>query len=359
MRPGAHGRRRRARPDAAARPTAARRAARDRRGRSSWTTSAARSTGSPPRSCASAGTRRTPSTRCGSRVGACAAPSPPIGTCWTGSAPTRSPTALRDLGRRLAPARDAEVLRETIDAELAALPSELLLGPVRAEATRHFARVESEARAAVLAALDSPEHRALRDALDDLLDRPPLNRSARRPAEKELQARSTVRRLRRAMSAALDGGDDTALHTARKAAKRLRYAQEVTGARRRGSEEAAAGVGPPPGRRSSPGRCCASWGRLRRTASASACCGAGPRTAPPRSRPSCPRCGGGPARSSGDVPRSGRGLPRPDRRPAPHRVPPGARARVDLPGARVPRRDRRAGPPRPRRGGPARGGAAT
>ena len=143
-------------------------------------------------------------------------------------------SALRELGRRLAPARDAEVLRETIDAELAALPSELLLGPVRAEATRHFARVESEARAAVLAALDSPEHRALRDALDDLLERPPLNRHARRPAGKELQVRSTIRRLRRAMSAALDGGDDTALHAARKAAKRLRYAQEVTGARRRG-----------------------------------------------------------------------------------------------------------------------------
>ena len=33
------------------------------------------------------------------------------------------------------------------------------------------------------------------------------------------------------MTAALDGGDDTALHTARKAAKRLRYAQR--GDRRR------------------------------------------------------------------------------------------------------------------------------
>jgi CHAD domain-containing protein len=141
---------------------------------------------------------------------------------------------LRDLGRRLAPARDAEVLRESIDADLAAFPSELLLGPARAEATRHFARVESEARAAVLAALDSPEHRALRNDLDDLLERPPLNRRARRPAGKTLDARRTARRLRRAMNAALDGGDDAALHTARKAAKRLRYAQEVTGTRNRG-----------------------------------------------------------------------------------------------------------------------------
>ena len=108
------------------------------------------------------------------------------------------------------------------------------MGPVQAEATRHFARVESEARAAVLAALDSPQHHALRDALDDLLEHPPLNRRARRPAVEALQARSTVRRLRRAMTAALDGGDDVALHTARKAAKRLRYAQEVTGTRTRG-----------------------------------------------------------------------------------------------------------------------------
>ena len=142
--------------------------------------------------------------------------------------------ALRDLGRHLAPARDAEVLRERIDAELAQLPPELLIGPVRAQTTRHFARVEAEARAAVLTALDSPEHVALRHALDDLLERPPLSRRARRPGRKALRTRRTARRLKRAMTAALDGGDDTALHAARKAAKRLRYASEVTGHRPRG-----------------------------------------------------------------------------------------------------------------------------
>ena len=105
---------------------------------------------------------------------------------------------------------------------------------MQAEATRHFARVEAEARAAVLTALDSPEHVALRRALDDLLERPPLNRRARRPAKKALRPHRTARRLRRAMTAALDHGDDTALHTARKAAKRLRYATEVTGSRPKG-----------------------------------------------------------------------------------------------------------------------------
>jgi CHAD domain-containing protein len=141
---------------------------------------------------------------------------------------------LRDLGRHLAPARDAEVLRERVDADLGALPAELRLGPVQAEATRHFARVEAEARAAVLTTLDSPEHAALRGLLDDLLERPALNRRARRPAKKGLRTDRTERRLRRGMTAALDHGDDTALHTARKAAKRLRYANEVTGARPRG-----------------------------------------------------------------------------------------------------------------------------
>lgn len=141
---------------------------------------------------------------------------------------------LRHLGRQLAPARDAEVLRERIDADLAALPPELLLGPVRAEATRHFARMEAEARAAVLTALDSPEHLALLDALDDLVEHPPLARRAGRRAAKTLSTRHTAKRLRAAMKSALDGDSDAALHSARKAAKRLRYAVEVTGERPRG-----------------------------------------------------------------------------------------------------------------------------
>jgi CHAD domain-containing protein len=154
---------------------------------------------------------------------------------------------LRDLGRALAPARDAEVLRERIDAGLAALPPEALLGPVRAQATRHFARAGAEARDAVLAALDSPEHLGLRTALHDLLEQPPLNDRADRRASKALSTRRATKRLRRAMRAALDdGGDpaqkdaqndaqkDTALHTARKAAKRLRYATELKGVRPKG-----------------------------------------------------------------------------------------------------------------------------
>ncbi|MGH3569465.1 MAG: CHAD domain-containing protein [Pseudonocardia sp.] len=139
---------------------------------------------------------------------------------------------LRTLGRQLAPARDAEVLHERISSGLAELDPTLLLGPVQAQVTRHFARAESEARAAVLAELDSDRYVALRSVLDGLLDRPPLTKRARRPARKELPkiVAKSARSLQRAVIAATDPDDrgrDEAVHTARKSAKRLRYATDV------------------------------------------------------------------------------------------------------------------------------------
>lgn len=140
--------------------------------------------------------------------------------------------ALRTLGRKLAPARDGEVLHQRISAGLAELDPTLLLGPVQAQVTRHFARAESEARAAVLAELDSDRYVALRTALDGLLERPPLVRRAGRPARKELPkiVAKSARSLERAVAAATDPDDrgrDEAVHTARKSAKRLRYATDV------------------------------------------------------------------------------------------------------------------------------------
>jgi CHAD domain-containing protein len=141
---------------------------------------------------------------------------------------------LRHLGRALAPARDAEVLCERITDGLAALDPELRLGPVQAQVSRHFGRVEAEARAAVLTELDSERYAALRAALEDLLDHPPLTAKAARPARKELPrlARRSARRLEEAVTAATapdgtTGERDEAMHSARKAGKRLRYATEV------------------------------------------------------------------------------------------------------------------------------------
>lgn len=137
---------------------------------------------------------------------------------------------LREFGRHVAPARDAEVLQERIAAALAALPDELRLGPVQALATRHFARAQAEANADVLTVLDGAGYVALRAALDDLLARPPLTGRADRPAKRELPAVAarSARRLARAVKAATaDGHRDDAVHAARKAAKRLRYATDV------------------------------------------------------------------------------------------------------------------------------------
>jgi CHAD domain-containing protein len=140
--------------------------------------------------------------------------------------------ALRELGRALAPARDAEVLRKGITAELDALDPELRLGPVQALVTRHFARQEAETGAGVLTTLDGERYARLRADLDDLLDRPPLRRRARGPASKVLPplVGRSARRLRKAVDAARDApaeDRDVTLHTARKVGKRLRYATEV------------------------------------------------------------------------------------------------------------------------------------
>ncbi|MHA6781175.1 CHAD domain-containing protein [Pseudonocardia saturnea] len=146
--------------------------------------------------------------------------------------------ALRTFGQALAPARDAEVLRERIAAGLAALPPELRLGHAEAFATRHFARTEAEARAAVLTELDGERYGALRSALEALLEQPPLTKAASsKKGLKEGVARST-RRLEKAVTTATDpqapaAERDAAVHAARKAGKRLRYATEVTGTKPR------------------------------------------------------------------------------------------------------------------------------
>ncbi len=140
---------------------------------------------------------------------------------------------LRALGQVLAPARDAEVLRERITAGLADLAPELRLGPVQALLTRHLSRPEAEARAAVLTELDGARYAALRGALDDLVAHPPLTGRAARRARRELprHVTRTARRLERAVAA---GTDAESLHAARKAGKRLRYAMEAAGVRRSG-----------------------------------------------------------------------------------------------------------------------------
>lgn len=138
---------------------------------------------------------------------------------------------LKWLGRVLAPARDAEVRRSRLLGQLADLPDELVVGPAVSRVDSHFLREYTDAHQAALLALRGPRYLALLDALHALLADPPLAPRALSSARKVLpgEVRRAQRRVRRALasSSALPSLSDEALHEARKAAKRARYAAEL------------------------------------------------------------------------------------------------------------------------------------
>jgi len=137
---------------------------------------------------------------------------------------------LKWLAAALGQARDAEVLRDRLTSGLAAIPPALVAGPVAARITAHFTAELAEAGDAVLRALDGQRYLRLLDDLDALLADPPLTPLAQRKAGKAVAkpVRRTQQRLQRALAAVPGAEDrDAAIHEARKAAKRARYAAEA------------------------------------------------------------------------------------------------------------------------------------
>ncbi|MFF1412844.1 CHAD domain-containing protein [Streptomyces sp. NPDC058289] len=140
---------------------------------------------------------------------------------------------LRWLAAELGVARDQEVLLERIQTRLDELPRTLVLGPVRGRLKIWNVARRTGSRRAALAALDSRRHVALLNALDALLADPPLQKAAARPAESALPAavlgdyERLAGRIEAALSLDPGEGRDLALHEARKAAKRARYAAEA------------------------------------------------------------------------------------------------------------------------------------
>ncbi|MFE1904673.1 CHAD domain-containing protein [Streptomyces gardneri] len=140
---------------------------------------------------------------------------------------------LKWLAGELGVARDQEVLTERLRGRIDALPRTLRLGPVRGRLRSWSAARARSGRRRALAALDSARHLALLDSIDELLADPPLRGPAARDARAVL-AHAVLKdhdrltaRVDRAL--ALDPGRDldVALHEARKAAKRARYAAEA------------------------------------------------------------------------------------------------------------------------------------
>ena len=242
------------------------------------------STGWPPRSCGSAAASRTRCTSCGWRPAGCAArcrlppvagppPHRPAGrrTCASSAASSPRPGTPRCCTSGSTPG-SPRCRRSCCSARC------------RPRSTRHFARVEAEAGAAVLSALDGESYAALRSALDELLDRPPLTKRAARPATQGAARAGgrTARRLQRAMRPRIDHEQDGA---PRPRGARRPQGRQAAALRHRGDRPAAEGreavrrrrwarphrerriVGPG-------GAARAAAQRRRRTASASACCSA-------------------------------------------------------------------------------------
>jgi inorganic triphosphatase YgiF len=140
---------------------------------------------------------------------------------------------LKWLGAVLGDERDAEVQGSRLLEHVRATGAEVLLGPVAARIQAHTAKAAATSHAAVIAALNSDRYLALLDALDALIASPPAGPDAGRSARTILPRsvrrsyRTTRRRMRTALRQPPGSGRDAALHTARKAAKRARYAAEA------------------------------------------------------------------------------------------------------------------------------------
>ncbi|MCH5675241.1 CYTH and CHAD domain-containing protein [Streptomyces gilvus] len=139
---------------------------------------------------------------------------------------------LKWLGGELGAERDQEVLAERLSARLSDTPEELVLGPVAARLKAWHVASAAEAHQRSLDALNSPRYLALLDSLALLTEQPPLRRKAARKPKKVL-AKAVLKeydRLSGRVAHALElppGAErDTALHQARKSAKKTRYATE-------------------------------------------------------------------------------------------------------------------------------------
>jgi CHAD domain-containing protein len=132
---------------------------------------------------------------------------------------------LRWLAGLLGGVRDGDVLNERLAEAIAAEPAELMVGPVAARIRERLTAGTEQARRALTEAMDGERYAALMADVDAVSAPVPVPHERLRAL-----ARKALRRADRLLAVA-DGaaaGDrDVALHEARKAYKRARYAVEV------------------------------------------------------------------------------------------------------------------------------------
>lgn len=140
---------------------------------------------------------------------------------------------LKWLAGELGVDRDQEVLAERLTNSVDAHDATLLLGPVHARLQIWDAAGRTDARARTLAVLDSARYLRLLDSVEALLADPPLLDGADRKPAKALP-RAVLKdyerlagRVEHALGLTAGEERDLALHDARKAAKRARYAADA------------------------------------------------------------------------------------------------------------------------------------
>ncbi|MGA4848838.1 CHAD domain-containing protein [Streptomyces sp. G5(2025)] len=140
---------------------------------------------------------------------------------------------LKWLAAELGVDRDQEVLAARFADRVEAVPKTLLLGPVDARLRIWSAARGADARRGTLAVLESERYLTLLDTIDALLAAPPLRPAASAPPRKALPKAllkdyaRLAGRVEHALALAPGQERDRAMHEARKAAKRARYAGEA------------------------------------------------------------------------------------------------------------------------------------
>ncbi len=142
---------------------------------------------------------------------------------------------LRQLAAILGVARDAEVLADKYEKTLAALPAELVRGPVRERLVDGAHRRYETGLRRSIAAMRTTRYFRLLDALEALVtaEAPPGAEAAEHAPVTIDAAYKRVRKAAKAAAAAAAAQTpdrDEALHRIRKGAKRLRYTAAATGA---------------------------------------------------------------------------------------------------------------------------------
>lgn len=126
--------------------------------------------------------------------------------------------------------RDVEVLRQRLAAAIAALPSELVVGPIARRIDDQLAARLASARTELLSVQAGARYHELLVTVRCWVTAPPFTARAERPVG---ALRESVRRIERKLNDRLAiatgaDGTDTDMHQARKAGKKARYAAEAT-----------------------------------------------------------------------------------------------------------------------------------